>query len=110
MADLGVDFSKEMLETLQTDAEKGGFNYKEYIDESLRTIEEEVVKIIRYSGTSMISQYYALTTNPKQQFVKLTDSEKDIAFQIALIRYPEYSNSIDKLYLEVTGKKRKFEV
>ncbi len=107
---LESDFSKEMLEKLQTDAESGGLNYKQYIDAALRKIEEEVVKIIRYSGTSMISQYYALTTNPKQQFETLTDSEKDISFQIALLRYPEYSNSIDKLYLEVTGKKRKFEV
>ena len=103
-------FAKELLKKLQDDAEAGGYNHKEIIDAAIRKLEEEVVKIIRYAGTSVISQYYALTTNPKQQFAHLTDAERDMAFQIAYTRYPEYANNIDKLYQEVTGKKRKFAI
>ena len=33
-----------------------------------------------------------------------------MAFQIAFTRYPEYANSIDKLYTEVSGRKRRFEI
>ncbi|MHA1668885.1 MAG: hypothetical protein ACTSUR_09520 [Candidatus Heimdallarchaeaceae archaeon] len=102
------DFAKKLLSRLQADAESGRGNHKEIIDSAVRKLEQEVVKIIRYSGTSIISQYYALTTNPKQQFANLEESELDMAFQIAYTRYPEYANSIDKLYQEVTGKKRKF--
>ena len=104
------EFSKQLIQKLQANAESGGHDHKEIIENSIRKLEDEVVKIIRYSGTSIISQYYALTTNPKQQFASLDEAEKDMAFQIAFTRYPEYSSSIDKLYQEVTGKKRKFNI
>ena len=104
------DFSKQLLLKLQQDAEGGGSDHRNIIDTSIRNLEGEVVKIIRYSGTSIISQYYALTTNPKQQFASLEEAEIDMAFQIAFTRYPEYANSIDKLYQDVTGKKRKFNI
>jgi len=104
------EFSKSILQKLQVDAEGGEYAHKNLIDSTIRTLEEEVVKIIRYSGTSIISQYYALTTNPKQQFANLEESEVDMAFQIAYTRYPEYASSIDKLYQEITGKKRKFNI
>ncbi len=104
------EFSKQMLQKLQRDAEGGGKDHRNIIDTSIRGLEGEVVKIIRYSGTSMISQYYALTTNPKQQFAKLEEAEVDMAFKIAFTRYPEYMSSIDKLYQEVTGKKRRFNI
>ena len=104
------EFAKQLLQKLQEDAESGKYKHKEIIDSAIRRLEEEVVKIIRYSGTSVISQYYSLTTNPKQQFAHLTDAEKDMAFQIAYARYPEYASNIDKLYQEVTGKKRKFSI
>ncbi|MHA1416185.1 MAG: hypothetical protein ACTSRR_07980 [Candidatus Heimdallarchaeaceae archaeon] len=103
-------FCKELLNKLQQDAEAEKYNHKEIIDDAIRKMEEEVSKILRYSGSSIISQYYALTTNPKQQFANLTDSEIDMAFTIALARYPEYTQKIDKLYQELTGKKRKFTV
>ncbi|MCG3223768.1 MAG: hypothetical protein H7647_04835 [Candidatus Heimdallarchaeota archaeon] len=102
------DFSKEILSKLQEDVEASGHNHKKIIGSSILKLEGEVIKIIRYSGTSIISQYYALTTNPKQQFSSLGESEIDMAFQIAYTRYPEYASSIDKLYQDVTGKKRKF--
>ncbi|MFW9851594.1 MAG: hypothetical protein ACFFDS_01480 [Candidatus Thorarchaeota archaeon] len=103
-------YSKEILQKLQADAETGGYNHRDIIDSAIRKLEEEVVKIIRYSGTSIISQYYALTTNPKQQFANLSETETDMAFQIAFTRYPEYISSIDKLYQDITGKKRRFNV
>ncbi len=104
------EFSKSILQKLQTDAEGGVYTHKDLIDSTIRKLEEEVVKIIRYSGTSIISQYYALTTNPKQQFAELEETEVDMAFQIAYTRYPEYASSIDKLYQEITGKKRRFNI
>ncbi|MBY9002198.1 MAG: hypothetical protein KGD64_14860, partial [Candidatus Heimdallarchaeota archaeon] len=104
------DFSKNVIRKLQEDVEASGHNHKTIIDSAILKLEGEVIKIIRYSGTSIISQYYALTTNPKQQFSALEESEIDIAFQIAFTRYPEYASSIDKLYQEVTGKKRKFNI
>ena len=104
------DFSKNLLKKLQADAEGGNYNHKQIIDSTIMRLEGEVIKIIRYSGTSIISQYYALTTNPKQQFASLEESELDMAFQIAFTRYPEYASSIDKLYTEVTGRKRKFTI
>lgn len=104
------EFSKIILQKLQADAEGGEYVHKDLIDTTIRKLEEEVVKIIRYSGTSIISQYYALTTNPKQQFADLEESEVDMAFQIAYTRYPEYASSIDKLYQDITGKKRKFNI
>ncbi len=104
------EYCKQLLTKLQGSAETGGYEHRELIEHAIRKLEEEVVKIIRYSGTSIISQYYALTTNPKQQFASLEETEKDMAFQIAYTRYPEYSGSIDKLYQEVTGKKRRFEI
>ncbi len=102
------DFSKEILSKLQEDVEAGGHDHKNIIESSILKLEVEVIKIIRYSGTSVISQYYALTTNPKQQFSRLGESEIDMAFQIAYTRYPEYASKIDNLYQDVTGKKRKF--
>jgi len=104
------EFSKQLLQKLQQDAEGGGKDHRNIIDTSIRDLEGEVVKIIRYSGTSIISQYYALTTNPKQQFAKLGEAEIDMAFKIAFTRYPEYTSSIDKLYQDVTGKKRRFNI
>ncbi len=104
------EFSKKLIQKLQHDAESGEYNHKELIDTAIRKLEGEVVKIIRYSGTSIISQYYALTTNPKQQFANLEEAEIDMGFQIAFTRYPEYSSSIDKLYQEVTGRKRRFDI
>jgi len=104
------EFSKQLLQKLQQDAEGGGKDHRNIIDTSIRSLEGEVVKIIRYSGTSIISQYYALTTNPKQQFANLGGADIDMAFKIAFTRYPEYSSSIDKLYQEVTGKKRRFNI
>ncbi len=104
------DFSKKLMQKLQQDAEAGGYSHKGLIDTSIRKLEGEVVKIIRYSGTSIISQYYALTTNPKQQFAEMEEAEVDMAFQIAFTRYPEYASSIDKLYQDVTGKKRRFDI
>ena len=103
-------YSKDIIIKLQQDAEGGGYGHQELIGSAVRNLEGEVVKIIRYSGTSIISQYYALTTNPKQQFASLNEAEIDMAFQISFARYPEYSVSIDKLYQEVTGKKRKFNI
>ncbi|MHA1400402.1 MAG: hypothetical protein ACTSQE_08640 [Candidatus Heimdallarchaeaceae archaeon] len=103
-------FCMNLLNKLQEDAESEQYKHREIIDEVIRKMEEEVVKILRYSGSSIISQYYALTTNPKQQFANLTDDEIDMAFTIALVRYPEYTNKIDSLYQEVTGKKRKFSI
>ncbi len=103
-------FCMNLLKKLQADAEAESYKHREIIDEAIRKLENEVVKILRYSGSSMISQYYALTTNPKQQFENLTPDEIDMAFTMALIRYPEYSNKIDSLYQEVTGKKRKFSI
>lgn len=104
------DFSKQLIQKLQQDAEGGGKDHRNIIDTSIRGLEGEVVKIIRYSGTSIISQYYALTTNPKQQFANMGGADIDMAFKIAFTRYPEYSSSIDKLYQEVTGKKRRFNI
>ena len=104
------EFSRKLIQKLQHDAEEGSNKHKEIIDTAIRNLEGEVVKIIRYSGTSIISQYYALTTNPKQQFANLDEAELDMAFQIAFTRYPEYANSIDKLYTEVSGRKRRFEI
>ncbi len=104
------EFAKELINKLQENAESGGYNHKTIIDTAVRKLEQEVVKIIRYAGSSMISQYYSLTTNPKQQFAHLSEAERDMAFQLALIRYPEYTNSIDQLYQEVAGKKRKFTI
>lgn len=101
-------FSREILKKLQEDVEASGHDHKRIIESSILKLEGEVIKIIRYSGTSIISQYYALTTNPKQQFASLAESEIDMAFQIAYTRYPEYSSNIDSLYQDVTGKKRKF--
>ncbi|MHA2357462.1 MAG: hypothetical protein ACXABK_01665 [Candidatus Heimdallarchaeaceae archaeon] len=102
------EFAKHILSKLQQDAETGEHSHKTIIEDAIIKLEQEVVKIIRYSGTSIISQYYALTTNPKQQFANLEEAELDMAFQIAYTRYPEYSGSIDKLYQEVTGRKRRF--
>ncbi|MCK5141694.1 MAG: hypothetical protein KAQ70_05825, partial [Candidatus Heimdallarchaeota archaeon] len=102
------EFSREILKKLQEDVEAGGQDHKKIIESSILKLEGEVIKIIRYSGTSVISQYYALTTNPKQQFSRLGESEIDMAFQIAYTRYPEYASKIDTLYQDVTGKKRKF--
>ncbi len=104
------EFSKQLLLKLQQDVEGGGKDHRNIIDSSIRGLEGEVVKIIRYSGTSIISQYYALTTNPKQQFANMGEADIDMAFKIAFTRYPEYSSSIDKLYQEVTGKKRRFNI